>query len=59
METDVLTVGGGFGGATTAKRLETLLAASAERVQLVAPHKLVLFAGLLRPSLAPSLDRPR
>ncbi len=37
VETDVLIVGGGFGGATAAKRLEALLASSAKRVQLVAP----------------------
>ena len=58
METDVLIVGGGFGGATAAKRLETLLASSAERVHLVAPDNFLLFAPLL-PEAAAGTIEPR
>jgi len=58
METDVLIVGGGFGGATVAKRLERLLAGSSERVQLVAPDNFLLFAPLL-PEAAAGTIEPR
>ncbi len=58
METDVLIVGGGFGGATAAKRLEKLLEGSAERVQLVAPENFLLFAPLL-PEAAAGTIEPR
>jgi NADH dehydrogenase len=58
METDVLIVGGGFGGATAAKRLDELLDGSAERVHLVAPENFLLFAPLL-PEAAAGTIEPR
>ncbi|MGH9190749.1 MAG: NAD(P)/FAD-dependent oxidoreductase [Acidimicrobiales bacterium] len=54
----MLIVGGGFGGATTAQRLERLLAGRADRIVLVAPENFLLFAPLL-PEAAAGTIEPR
>ncbi|HSF84480.1 MAG TPA: FAD-dependent oxidoreductase [Acidimicrobiia bacterium] len=55
---DVLVVGGGFGGAFGARRLEQLLADRAERILLVAPTNFMLFSPLL-PEAASGTLEPR
>jgi NADH dehydrogenase len=55
---DVLVVGGGFGGAFAARRLEQLLRGRAERVLLVAPENFFLFSPLL-PEAASGTLEPR
>ncbi len=55
---DVLVVGGGFGGALGARRLEGLLADRGERVLLVAPESFMLFSPLL-PEAASGTLEPR
>ncbi len=55
---DVLVVGGGFGGALGARRLEQLLEDRAERVLLVAPENFMLFSPLL-PEAASGTLEPR
>jgi NADH dehydrogenase len=58
MSYDVLIVGGGFGGATVAKRLEHLLAHRGGRVVLVAAENFFLFSPLL-PEAAAGTIEPR
>lgn len=58
MRCDVLIVGGGFGGAATAERLEKLLATESRRVVLVAEENFLLFSPLL-PEAAAGLIEPR
>ena len=55
---DVLIVGGGFGGAFCAHRLERLLRGRSERVLLVAPENFLLFSPLL-PEAASGTLEPR
>jgi NADH dehydrogenase len=55
---DVLVIGGGFGGAFAARRLEHLLKARSERVLLVAPENFFLFSPLL-PEAASGTLEPR
>jgi NADH dehydrogenase len=55
---DVLVVGGGFGGAFAAHRLERLLRGRSERVLLVAPDNFMLFSPLL-PEAASGTLEPR
>ncbi len=55
---DVLVVGGGFGGAFAARRLEHLLRGRAERVLLVAAENFFLFSPLL-PEAASGTLEPR
>jgi NADH:ubiquinone reductase (H+-translocating) len=55
---DVLVVGGGFGGAFGARRLERLLRHRSERVLLVAPENFLLFSPLL-PEAASGTLEPR
>jgi NADH dehydrogenase len=55
---DVLIVGGGFGGASCARRLERRLAARPARVLLVAPENFLLFSPLL-PEAASGTLEPR
>ncbi len=55
---DTLIVGGGFGGAFCAHRLERLLAGRAERTLLVAPDNFMLFSPLL-PEAASGTIEPR
>jgi NADH dehydrogenase len=55
---DVVVVGGGFGGAFAARRLERLLKGRAERVLLVAPENFFLFSPLL-PEAASGTLEPR
>ncbi len=55
---DVLVVGGGFGGALGARRLEELLRNRNERVLLVAPESFMLFSPLL-PEAASGTLEPR
>jgi NADH dehydrogenase len=55
---DVLVVGGGFGGAFAARRLEQLLRGRGERVLLVAPENFFLFSPLL-PEAASGTLEPR
>src|SRR6476619_7546372 len=55
---DVLIVGGGFGGAFCARRLEHLLRGRSERVLLVAPENFLLFSPLL-PEAASGTLEPR
>ena len=55
---DVLVVGGGFGGAFGARRLERLLADRSERILLVAPENFMLFSPLL-PEAASGTLEPR
>jgi NADH dehydrogenase len=55
---DVLIVGGGFGGAFCAHRLERLLQGRSERVLLVAPENFLLFSPLL-PEAASGTLEPR
>jgi NADH dehydrogenase len=55
---DVLIVGGGFGGAMCARRLEQHLGARSERVLLVAPENFLLFSPLL-PEAASGTLEPR
>jgi NADH dehydrogenase len=55
---DVLVVGGGFGGAFAARRLEHLLKGRSERVLLVAPENFFLFSPLL-PEAASGTLEPR
>ncbi len=55
---DVLVIGGGFGGAFAARRLEHLLRARSERVLLVAPENFFLFSPLL-PEAASGTLEPR
>lgn len=58
MRCDVLIVGGGFGGAATAERLEKLLAAENRRVVLVSAENFLLFSPLL-PEAAAGTIEPR
>lgn len=58
MWTDVLIVGGGFGGAFAARELERLLGKRSERVLLVAPENFLLFSPLL-PEAASGTLEPR
>ncbi len=55
---DVMVVGGGFGGAFAARRLEHLLRGRGERVLLVAPENFFLFSPLL-PEAASGTLEPR
>ena len=55
---DVLVVGGGFGGAFAARRLEHRLRGRSERVLLVAPENFFLFSPLL-PEAASGTLEPR
>lgn len=55
---DVLIVGGGFGGVTVARRLERLLRDRAERVLLVSPENFLTFTPLL-PEAASGTLEPR
>jgi NADH dehydrogenase len=55
---DVMVVGGGFGGAFAARRLEHLLKGRGERVLLVAPENFFLFSPLL-PEAASGTLEPR
>lgn len=55
---DVLVVGGGFGGAFGARKLEELLAGRSERTLLVAPESFLLFSPLL-PEAASGTIEPR
>ncbi len=55
---DVLVVGGGFGGAFGARRLEELLRNHGERILLVAPENFMLFSPLL-PEAASGTLEPR
>ena len=55
---DILVVGGGFGGAMAARRLERLLRRSGRRVLLVAPDNFMLFSPLL-PEAASGTIEPR
>ncbi len=55
---DVLVVGGGFGGAMGAKRLERLMQGRGSRVLLVAPENFMLFSPLL-PEAASGTLEPR
>ncbi|HZN13074.1 MAG TPA: FAD-dependent oxidoreductase [Acidimicrobiales bacterium] len=55
---DVLVIGGGFGGAFAARRLEHLLRGRAERVLLVAAENFFLFSPLL-PEAASGTLEPR
>jgi NADH dehydrogenase len=55
---DVLVVGGGFGGAFAARKLEHLLRGRGERVLLVAPENFFLFSPLL-PEAASGTLEPR
>jgi NADH dehydrogenase len=55
---DVLVVGGGFGGVTVARRLERLLRGRAERVLLVSPENFLTFTPLL-PEAASGTLEPR
>src|SRR5438270_6730182 len=55
---DVVIVGGGFGGAFCAHRLERLLRGRSERVLLVAPENFLLFSPLL-PEAASGTLEPR
>src|SRR5688572_24882159 len=55
---DVLVVGGGFGGVTVARRLERLLRNRAERVLLVSPENFLTFTPLL-PEAASGTLEPR
>ena len=55
---DVLVIGGGFGGAFAARRLEHLLRGRAERVLVVAPENFFLFSPLL-PEAASGTLEPR
>lgn len=55
---DVLVVGGGFGGAFAARRLEYHLGGRSERVLLVAPQNFFLFSPLL-PEAASGTLEPR
>ena len=45
--TDIVIVGGGFGGLTTARTLERILPTSAARITLVTPENTMLFTPLL------------
>ncbi|MCA1692793.1 MAG: NAD(P)/FAD-dependent oxidoreductase [Actinobacteria bacterium] len=58
MKYDVLIVGGGFGGATVAKRLERLLGERQARVLVVAAENFFLFSPLL-PEAAAGTIEPR
>lgn len=58
MRCDVLIIGGGFGGATTAHRLERLLSPGTRRVVLVAEENFLLFSPLL-PEAAAGTIEPR
>lgn len=55
---DVMVVGGGFGGAFGARRLEELLDDRSERILLVAPENFMLFSPLL-PEAASGTLEPR
>jgi NADH dehydrogenase len=55
---DVLVVGGGFGGAFAARRLEKVLRRSSKRSLLVAPENFMLFSPLL-PEAASGTLEPR
>ena len=55
---DVLVVGGGFGGAFAARKLEHLLRGRGERVLLVAGENFFLFSPLL-PEAASGTLEPR
>ena len=55
---DVLIIGGGFGGATVAKRLERLLGGHGRRVLLVSAENFFLFSPLL-PEAAAGTIEPR
>src|SRR3954453_21346045 len=55
---DVLVVGGGFGGGTVARRLERLLAGRSERVLLVNSENFLTFTPLL-PEAASGTLEPR
>ena len=53
---DVLIVGGGFGGAECARRLERLLRHRAERVLLAAPENFLLFSPLLAEAASGTIE---
>ena len=53
---DVLIVGGGFGGALGARRLEQRLARSGRRALLVAPANFMLFSPLLAEAAAGTIE---
>jgi NADH dehydrogenase len=55
---DVLIVGGGFGGALGARRLERLLRKTTKRIVLIAPTNFMLFSPLL-PEAASGTIEPR
>lgn len=56
MRVDTLIVGGGFGGAFCARKLEGLLAGRNRRVVLVAPDNFLLFSPLLPEAAAGTLE---
>jgi NADH dehydrogenase len=58
MRCDVLVIGGGFGGAFAARRLEKLLPRRTRRILLVAPENFMLFSPLL-PEAASGTLEPR
>lgn len=58
MNCDVLIIGGGFGGATFANRLERLTRGRPRKVVLVAPQNFLLFAPML-PEAASGTIEPR
>jgi len=53
---DVLVIGGGFGGALGARRLERLLRSTPRRIDLVAPTNFMLFSPLLPEAAAGTLE---
>src|SRR4051812_16671739 len=53
---DVLIVGGGFGGAYAARRLEQLLRQRSESVLLVAPENYLLFSPLLAEAASGTIE---